>query len=261
MPGRALASFLNAPIRDYVAFSPTDHRKMMRVLRPCDVILVEGDRRISTAIKYLTQSCWSHAALYLGPAYLKPKAGEPADTDKLIVEADVEKGVIAVPLSSYRGLNVRICRPVNLTAEDERAVCEYALSRLGNQYDLKNIIDLARYLWPMPPVPMRFRRHMLSVGSGDPTRAICSTLVAQCFTAISYPILPKVHRYMVADESSLEKIEREILHIRHYSLYVPRDFDVSPYFRIVKPTCEVGFDYKKLEWEVTSLSGNMDDTS
>lgn len=39
---------------------------------------------------------------------------------------------------------------------------------------------------------------------------------------------------------------REILHIRHHSLFTPRDFDLSPYFRVVKPTLEYGFDYKKL---------------
>ena len=41
---------------------------------------------------------------------------------------------------------------------------------------------------------------------------------------------------------------REILHIRHHSLFAPRDFDLSPYFKIVKPTVEHGFDYKALEW-------------
>jgi hypothetical protein len=40
----------------------------------------------------------------------------------------------------------------------------------------------------------------------------------------------------------------EILHIRHYSLYTPRDFDLSPFFRVVKPTIERGFDYKVLHW-------------
>ena len=43
-------------------------------------------------------------------------------------------------------------------------------------------------------------------------------------------------------------ITPEILHIRHHSLYTPRDFDLSPYFRIVKPTLEYGFDYRTLTW-------------
>jgi hypothetical protein len=40
----------------------------------------------------------------------------------------------------------------------------------------------------------------------------------------------------------------EILHIRHHSLYAPADFDLSPYFKIVKPTIEEGFNYKGLTW-------------
>jgi hypothetical protein len=40
----------------------------------------------------------------------------------------------------------------------------------------------------------------------------------------------------------------EIYHIRDCSLYTPRDFDISPYFAVVKPTIEVGFDYKQIYW-------------
>ena len=29
---------------------------------------------------------------------------------------------------------------------------------------------------------------------------------------------------------------------------MPRDFDISPYFAIVKPTIEIGFNYRKLRW-------------
>jgi hypothetical protein len=43
-------------------------------------------------------------------------------------------------------------------------------------------------------------------------------------------------------------MRKEILHIRHHSLYTPRDFDLSPYFQIVKPTLEYGFDYKTVIW-------------
>jgi len=40
----------------------------------------------------------------------------------------------------------------------------------------------------------------------------------------------------------------EILHVRHHSLYVPRDFDVSPYFGIIKPTLADDFDHRRLNW-------------
>ena len=38
------------------------------------------------------------------------------------------------------------------------------------------------------------------------------------------------------------------MEIRHSSLYCPRDFDISPYFNVVKPTIARGFDYKRLCW-------------
>src|SRR5262249_44294894 len=82
----------------------------------------------------------------------------------------------------------------------------------------------------------------MALGSGDPTRLICSALIAQAFEMVRYPILPKV----TLIESRAAR--REILEIRHSSLYAPRDFDISPYFMVVKPTIETGFDYKKMHW-------------
>ena len=55
-----------------------------------------------------------------------------------------------------------------------------------------------------------------------------------------YPILPKISR--VESEWRAPSLE-----IRHSSLYAPRDFDISPYFEVVKPTMN-GFDYKKMQW-------------
>jgi hypothetical protein len=40
----------------------------------------------------------------------------------------------------------------------------------------------------------------------------------------------------------------EVMHIRHYSLFTPRDFDISPYFQVVKPTISGGFDYHQVAW-------------
>jgi len=41
---------------------------------------------------------------------------------------------------------------------------------------------------------------------------------------------------------------REILHIRHYSLFTPRDFDLSRFFQVIKPHLAKGFDPHLLEW-------------
>lgn len=244
--GRRLAAFLNQPRRDsYQAFSVVDLRRLRAVMRPGDVLLVEGDRRISMAIKYLTQSTWSHACLFVGDAL----AGSGDPDPPVLIEADVAEGVVAVPLSKYAALNTRICRPVGLSEEDVARLVAHAVSRLGQAYDLKNVFDLVRYLLPEPPVPVRWRRRLLAFGSGDPTRAICSTLVAQAFQAIRYPILPrrKCERDGVECPEALG--EEDVLIVRHYSHFTPRDFDLSPYFSVVKPVLEGGFDYKTLKWQ------------
>jgi hypothetical protein len=125
--------------------------------------------------------------------------------------------------------------------EDRITVCRYAINRIGFGYDTKNILDLMRYLIPLP-IPQRWRRRMIAFGSGDPTKIICSALIAQAFDAVRYPILPRVTR------AGSRQARREILHIRDSSLYMPRDFDISPYFEVVKPTIEHGFDYTALHW-------------
>jgi len=244
--GRGLANYLNGPICDYEPFAVTPMGILAATLRPGDVLLVEGDRRISVPIKYLTQSTWSHAALYIGDALpQKPDGSEPAT----LIEADLVNGVTAVPLSTYRNFNTRICRPVGLSDEDRHAVIRYAVKRIGLTYDLKNVVDLLRYLLPTPPVPTRWRRRMLHLGSGDPTRAICSTLLAQAFQSVRYPILPHVTSGRDPAGTLGARARREIFHIRHHSLFTPRDFDVSPYFQVVKPTLEMGFYYRHLRWD------------
>jgi hypothetical protein len=243
MLGRALGRYLSQPLKNYRPLNTSVPGALAATLRPGDVLLVEGNTRVSTAIRYLTQSTWSHAALYVGESGGTEPDGEP----RSLIEADIVDGVCAVPLSKYAALHTRICRPVGLTEEDAQRVVEYALSRLGHTYDMKNMLDLARYLLPMPPVPSRWRRRMLALGSGDPTKAICSSLIAQAFHAVRYPILPEYRRRR--SDPGADEHNREILVIRHYSLYMPRDFDISPYFQVVKPTIERGFNYKGLHWE------------
>jgi permuted papain-like amidase YaeF/Yiix C92 family enzyme len=245
--GRRILAYLAEPIADYEPFFAPDPALLARTLQPGDVLLVEGNTRLSVIIKYLTQSTWSHAALYVGGDELGSNAaGEPL----VLIEATARKGVIASPLSDYARFNTRICRPVGLTREDRRKVIDGAIRSLGKQYDVKQVIDLLRYLWPYPPVPVTVRRRMLALASGDPTRAICSTLLAELFHAIGYPILPELgreHEQMSGKRYAVTPyMASEIRHIARHGLYTPHDFDVSPYFAVVKPTIEDGFDYRKL---------------
>ena len=88
---------------------------------------------------------------------------------------------------------------------------------------------------------------MLALGSGDPSRAICSTLIAQAFQSVRYPILPIIEAVASADPRCIGCVD-EILRVRHHSLFVPRDFDVSPYFAVVKPELQADFDFRQLNW-------------
>src|SRR6266511_1148763 len=167
-------------------------------MEPGDVLLAKGNNRISGIIKYLTQSTWSHGALYVGPV---DGAFEPDGEPHVLIEANIGEGVTSAPLSKYYPYHTRLCRPIGLSYEDRTTVCRYAINRIGFGYDTKNIVDLMRY-----------------------------------------PIPPKITR------AASRKARREILHIRDSSLYMPRDFDISPYFEIVKPTIVHGFDYTALHW-------------
>ena len=68
-------------------------------------------------------------------------------------------------------------------------------------------------------------------------------MIAEAFQSIGYPILPRRTEYSHVDEP-----HQRILQRRHYTHFVPRDFDLSPYFRVVKPTLVLGFDYRDVVW-------------
>ena len=245
--GRLIIRYLNKPLLNYRSYQFIPLAELEACLQPGDVLLVEGNQRISSAIKYLTQSTWSHAAYYVGrEAGLRDKYGHPA----ALVEADLTDGVIAASLTKYLGYNTRFFRPELITEAARKVVSNYIINSIGQSYDVKNVVDLARYLLPQPPVPVRWRRRMIALGSGEPTQAICSTLIARAFQSVRYPILPDVTR----------ENQREIMHIRHHSLFTPRDFDVSPYFSIVKPTIEKRPDYKGFEWNQERIETDSDET-
>jgi hypothetical protein len=263
-------SLLTKPVARYTLAAPNDIDQLRRIVRKCDVILVEGNERISECIKYLTQSSWSHSALYVGDEPIKRDQalqselfniyGEEAKT--LVLEALIEEGVVLGPLSKYRDFNIRICRPYKLSASDQRAIIEYALSHVGHQYDFRNIFDLMRYFLPVSMVPARWRRQALQFGSGDPTRVICSSLIAECFHRVRYPIVPRYEPFPPGFESVqrvgglMSRFRRRghslpgLLQMISPTLITPRDFDLSPYFQVVK--CGIpeasGFDYHRLLW-------------
>ena len=255
LTGNLLAKYLTTPLKRTTQHYATISQEMLNAtLEPADVLLVEGNTRLSIPIKYLTQSSWSHAAIYVGHEALPTR--EAWQMPLVLVEADLIEGVHAVTLAHYAQLNTRICRPAGLDAKDRQRVVDFVINRIGYRYDLKNMLDLARYLFPLVPVPTRYRRRMLALGSGDPSRAICSTLIAQAFQSVSYPILPEIEREWLNDPQCAD-CYAEIYHIRNHNLFTPRDFDISPFFDIIKPTIRNGFDYRAIAWKESHNESNF----
>lgn len=241
-----ILKFLSRPTARYAPFFAPDPEVARKALQIGDVVLIEGNTRLSAIIKFLTQSTWSHAALYVGE---RPGDCEPGGEPNILLEADADIGVATAPFSKYAQFNRRICRPVGLSEEDRKKVVDYALARVGLKYDSKRIVDLLRYLFPYPPVPVWFRRRMLAIGAGDPTKAICSSLIAEAFASIHYPILPERVRVGGKIYGVAPFVQSETDHIRKHGLYTPRDFDVSPFFAIIKPALDADFNYRSLTWD------------
>jgi Permuted papain-like amidase enzyme, YaeF/YiiX, C92 family len=272
-PRRVLADWFLEQItqrrRNYRRFVYNDPVKLKAAIQPGDVLLVDGDQRVSQVVKYLTTSTWSHSALYIGDALLRRYPERRAEIQRqfgreakhLIVEALVERGVIASPLVKYMDLNIRICRPVGLKPADLEIVLDHVISRIGHTYDRRNFLDLARYLIPFHLIPPKLKDDALHFGSGVETETICSTLLAEAFAKVRFPVLPGYQPWKPRTAS--EKLKQMILGrptrraysglllARHPTLCVPRDFDLSPYFDIVKFNARdlAAFDYRKLVWE------------
>ena len=269
---------LTRPRRQYRRFFFNDAQKLKARIEPGDVLLVDGDQRVSEAVKYLTQSTWSHSALFVGDAMLRKDEETRRQTLRrfgresryLLLEALVDRGVILSPLVKYLDFNLRICRPVGLTPADREVVLDDALSRLGHRYDRRNFLDLTRYFLPFHLIPPRLREDALHFGSGVATETICSTLIAEAFARVRFPILPFPVRRRPANAA--EKLRERVFgrptrrawsglwRARHPTLCVPRDFDLSPYFAIVKfGAAELSeMDYRKLRWEPEPEAGAPD---
>jgi hypothetical protein len=202
-----------------------DPAALAAALQPGDVLLVDGKSRMSGVIKLLTRSSWSHVALYVGA---RPELGCENGHALDLIEADVQFGVRAAPLAEYAHLHTRICRPLGLSADERETVIRYAVGRLGCRYDMRNVLDLARWL-----LPLGARRATAGVlGSNDPQRVICSSLIAQAFQSVQLPVLPDARPD--ADHATGPRTD-PLRTPRHHSFIAPRDFDLSPHFTVIKP--------------------------
>jgi hypothetical protein len=229
---RSLVRYLTTERPAYQRRVPNDANRLRAQLRPGDVVLVEGKTRISRVIQVLTQSSWSHAAMYLGDALLRwggPHADAAvaqfgAEAGHLLIESDMGEGVRVVPLSVYLAYNLRVCRPQGLSSAELDHVLDEMLRHLGQRYDRQNVFDLGRYLTPFHLIPARLRRRPLYLGSSSSREAICSALIAKAFYKVNYPVQPEAR----------EGGGGKGLLVRHPSYIMPRDFDLSPNFEVLK---------------------------
>ena len=217
---KRLAAYLNQPCARQPPMVTTDVEELASLLRPGDVLLVEGKTRFAALVKYLTQSTWSHVAMYVGPL------GDGPDPI-CIVEADIEGGVRGISLSEFRDMRVRVVRASGLTEVESAEVARRVASRMGQAYDLDCAVELARSLWPLNRGADRPRSDS-AAPIPDTDRAICSTLLAQAFEEIGYPILPPATRAAV--DLSLGLTTKPAL---ARPVHTPRDFDLSPFFAVV----------------------------
>ncbi|ARU56216.1 hypothetical protein OLMES_2143 [Oleiphilus messinensis] len=231
----------------------SDFSKLRFEVKPGDVILIEGRSRVSEVIKLITQSRWSHAAIYIGKIHdiehpmsrQRIKSFYDGQPDvQLIIESELGLGTIVRPLSVYDRDHIRVCRPRDLTYRDAQKIINYAVSKLGNDYDVRQIFDLARLLFPWTVMPRRWRSSLFTRHPGKNTKTVCSTMIAEAFASVQYPILPLVKR-------SGERNYR--YYRRNPKLCTPSDFDYSPYFDIIKyPFAHLSDSpaYRQLPWSI-----------
>lgn len=198
-------------------------KRLLEVAKPCDVILVRGNLRISHVIQTLTKSPYSHAAFYLG--------------NGKIIEAEPE-GVITSDIEKYIGLDIRICRPVMLSARGKKIVISHMqeMLQLKPKYDVANIEKLLFKHWYS-----KFRPDIKVYIGGNTVFEqyyICSGMIAHGFHKAGYPVTPSLRlrnkKKIKSLKTAAEFEKMAKLFKKNYSQIVPGDFDSSPFFAAVK---------------------------
>jgi hypothetical protein len=237
----------------------SDFDRLRYELRPGDVLLVEGRSKVSDIIKMMSQSIWTHSFIYLGRLH---DIDDPESRlqiqkfftgkvdDQIVIESLLGEGTITCNLEKYRGEHLRICRPRGLTRTDGQNVINYAIRQLGKDYNVRQLLDLARFMFPYSLLPGRWRSSLFEHNAGRPTKTICSTMMAEAFASVHFPIRPVLHK----DNEGKLKLYR-----RNSKLITPPDFDYSPYFDVIKYPM-LDFDemavYRKLPWDRNGVHSN-----
>ncbi len=246
--------------RDHAAYRQrivNDIPRLHTIIRKGDVVLVEGRSEMSRVIKLFSSSHWSHVAMYVGDELVQPhqpdanvyKTRFGSQARHLLVEAYSGQGVVVTPLDSYRDFNIRICRPYGIRLKDMDAVVADVVSNIGRHYDDRNIQEIAHLVLASVFKPNNQRSHKACLGSCNDFQVICSGMIARAFQRVGYPIVPALHPLAEENGELTSNPYGAKLIMRHFSQILPRDFDLSPNFEVIKfNIVGMPFHYHKL-WQ------------
>lgn len=215
-------------------FPLCDFERILYEIKPCDVLLIEGRSVVSNTIKQITQSAWTHSCIYIGRIHdiedenlqkIVQKHYQGPPHKQLIIESLLGKGLICSPIDIYKGYHIRISRPRNLTRKDAQKVLSYIFHKLGAEYNIRQLYDMWRFFVPWSIFPRRWRSSLFENPNSPSARTVCSTVIAEAFQSVHFPILPLVKR---KGEHGIE------LYQLNPKMLTPKDFDYSPYFDIIK---------------------------
>lgn len=272
-PWRSIKKAINKRLASYLMQqieSPKlqffNFERMLDELIPGDVILIEGRNRGSEIIKYVTFSPWTHSALYIGPIYkikdesLRKKLSQQYpehNEEPLIIESIIGQGTMVNSLKKYNQEHMRICRPIGLAHDDAEKVILFACQQIGKPYNVRRFFDLGRFLLKSKFLPRLWRSSLFATDSrSHSSQEICSTMLAEAFASIEFPIMP-----LIETDSKNNKIS---LVRRNPRLFTPCDFDYSPYFNIIKyPIFVLSTDTNahELPWDQSQISNDELGTS
>jgi hypothetical protein len=169
----------------------------------------------------------------------------------LVLEALFGKGIVLTPLEQYRGEHLRICRPIEICAEDVQKVLNNTIKSLGKKYNARQIFDLLRFLLPIRILPKRWLSSLFHYKKGSRSEEICSTMLVDAFNKVGFPVRPVIQHH---EQHKIKLIRRNPL------LFTPSDFDYSPYFQIIKyPILGATNHYRDLHWEEKGTFANSED--
>ena len=124
---------------------------------------------------------------------------------QLLVESEISSGTMISPIEKYKDNHIRVLRPEWLSQEDVEKVVYFAIGKLGRKYNVRHLLDLARFLFPWGIFPRKWRSSLFQHKAMQPTEDICSSMIADAFQSVHYPILPFIQK---DNKNNLELIRR-----------------------------------------------------